>query len=490
MPLRLPHTNTNIMKRLFPLICLLLLCGETFAQKTARPNVIIILMDDMGYGDTEPYGMTGIPTPNFNKLAAQGVRFTHYNAGQPICTASRAALLTGCYPNRVGMYGAILPSSKIALNPNEQTIPLLLKKAGYKTGMLGKWHLGNHPPYFPIHYGFDYFYGLPYSHDIWPRDLGGNRITDPHNGRYNWPELTLIEGDKVVDTIKTHAQQEQFTTLFTQKAVAFIKNNRKHPFFLYLAHPMPHVPLAVSDKFKGKSELGVFGDVIMELDWSLGQIMNTLDETGLARNTLLIVASDNGPWLNFGDHAGSSGGFREGKATTFEGGTRVPLLIRWPAEIAAGGVNSHLMTNMDLLPTIAAATGAPLPQNRIDGMNFLPLLTGKETAGPREKFYYYFGKNNLEAVRYKNWKLVLPHTSSSYALLHGKDGQGGKILHAQVSLALYDLAHDPGERYDVQELYPDMVQRLQAIADEARDDLGDDLTGHPGRNRRTAAQLP
>jgi arylsulfatase len=357
--------------------------------------------------------------------------------------------------------------------------------------MLGKWHLGNKPPFWPIHYGFDSFYGLPYSHDIWPRDFEGNRITDPKNGRFNWPELTMIEGDKVVDTIKTHAQEEQFTTQFTERAVSFIKANKNHPFFLYLAHPMPHVPLAVSDKFKGKSELGVFGDVIMELDWSLGQIMKTLDASGLAKNTILIVASDNGPWLNFGNHAGSSGGFREGKATTFEGGTRVPLIIRWPGKIPAGEVNSHLMTNMDLLPTIAAAAGAPLPHNRIDGLNFLPSLTSTSARSPRDVFYYYYGKNELQAVRYKNWKLVLPHKTSDYTgYVHGKDGKGGKILHIDVPMALYDLAHDPGEAYDVQTIYPEKLEQLQKIAEQAREDLGDDLTGREGKNRRPAGMLP
>jgi arylsulfatase A-like enzyme len=434
--------------------------------------------------------MTGIATPNFNRLCGEGTRFTHYNVGQPVCTASRAALLTGCYPNRVGMWGALLPGSKIALDPKEETLAMLLKKNGYVTGMLGKWHLGNKPPYWPLHYGFDSFLGLPYSHDIWPRDKDGNLITDQKNIRGLWPELTMIEGDRVVDTIKTHAQQEQFTTLFTERAVKFIRANQKHPWLLYLAQPMPHVPLAVSEKFRGKSELGLFGDVIMELDWSLGQMMKTLDETGQAKNTILIVASDNGPWLNFGNHAGSSGGFREGKGTTFEGGTRVPLIMRWPGQIQAGGVNSHLITGMDLLPTIAAATGSGLPANRIDGLNFLPSLKGSNSAGPRETFYYYYNKNSLEGVRYKNWKLVLPHPANVYtASLHGKDGNGGSILKQDIPMALYDLAHDPGEAYDVQQLYPEVLQHLLKIADEARADLGDDLTGQEGKNRRAAAKV-
>ena len=454
-----------------------------------RPNIIIINMDDMGYGDIEPYGMTGISTPNFNRLTREGTRFTHFNAGQPVCTASRASLLTGCYPNRVGMEGVLLPWDKRALNPKEETIASLLKKAGYQTAMLGKWHLGNKAPYLPIHYGFDSFFGLPYSNDIWPIDRDGfSVVTDPKDLRSKFPILTLLNGDTPVDTVKNIRDQEKLTTLYTDKAVAYIREHKRQPFFLYLAHDMPHVPLAVSDKFKGKSELGLFGDVIMELDWSLGQIMATLDKEKLADNTLLIVTSDNGPWLIFGDHAGSSGGLREGKQNSSEGGSRVPCIIRWPGKVEAGGINSELLTNIDLLPTLSAATGAPLPQLKIDGLNFLPMLTGQQKKGPREVFYYYYDGNCLQAVRYKHWKLVLPHFTGSYALnVHGKGGVPGEKTKVDVPLALYDLAHDPGEAYDVQTLYPQIVQQLQHYAEDARTDLGDDLTHRKGANVRPAA---
>lgn len=477
-------------KYLLLTFCALVIANSLKAQPGKKPNVIIIMMDDMGYGDTEPYGMTGIPTPNFNRVAREGVRFTHYNAGQPICTASRAALLTGCYPNRVGMAGALLPGSTVALNPKEETIASILKNAGYKTAMLGKWHLGNKAPYFPLHYGFESFYGIPYSHDIWPLDFDGNRITDANNIRSKWPMLPLISGDKIVDSVTSLEGTSHLTGTFTEKAVSFIKSNKNHPFFLYLAHPMPHIPLAASEKFRGKSgDMGLFGDVIMELDWSLGEILKTLDQEKIAGNTLVIVTSDNGPWLHFGDNAGSAGGFREGKATTWEGGTRVPCLIRWPGKIEAGSVNSKLMLNMDLLPTIVAATGAKLPVNKIDGINFLPLWLNQTTKAPREVFYYYFGKNNLEGVRYKNWKLVLPHKATTYTGLHGKDGHPGALSHVDVSEALFDLAHDPGERYDVQKLYPEIVEKIKALAEQAREDLGDDLTGRAGKNRRSAATI-
>jgi len=469
------------------------LAGQhTLAPKAApaRPNVIIINMDDMGYGDTEPFGMTGIATPNFNRVAQQGTRFTHFNAGQPICTASRAALLTGCYPTRIGMSGVLLPTAHRALNPQEETIAALLKKAGYRTGMFGKWHLGNQAPYWPLHYGFDEFVGLPYSHDIWPVDYDGvSHVTDPKDYRSTFPKLPLLEGDHAIDTLRNLTDAARLTTLFTERSVAFIKANKARPFFLYLAHPLPHVPLAVSAKFKGKSELGLFGDVIMELDWSLGQILKALDDEKLAANTLLIVTSDNGPWLSYGDHAGSSAGFREGKSTTWEGGNRIPLLVRWPGRVAAGDVISQLLTNMDVLPTIVAATGAALPQKRIDGVNFLPLLTGQTKQAPREVFYYYFGVNdsNLEGIRYRHWKLVLPHEAATYTKQRGKNGRPAPGTRIPVPLALYDLAHDPGEIYDVQQDHPDIVQKMQALAEQAREDLGDDLTKRTGKNVRPAA---
>lgn len=455
-----------------------------------QPNVIIVLFDDMGYGDTEPYGMTGIPTPNINRLAEEGMRFTHFNAAQAVCTTSRAALLTGTYPNRLGLAGALLPGDKTALNPEEATIASLLKRAGYTTAMLGKWHLGNQPPYFPGRYGFDSFYGIPYSNDIWPMDYHGKRLTDPDNWRFNWPDLPLYKDMEKVGSVTSLEGQAKLTTELTNRAVEFIERDHKKPFFLYLAHPMPHVPLAVSDKFRGKSDLGLFGDVIMELDWSVGEIMKALDKQNLAKDTLLIVTSDNGPWLNFGDHAGSSGGLKEGKSTAWEGGTRVPMLVRWPDKIRPGGVYSELMTNMDLLPTIVAAAGASTPERPIDGINFLSEWLGQTNKGPRELMYYYFGDNNLEAVRYKHWKLVLPHASNTYTTLHGKNGVPGEFSRADVPMALYNLAHDPGEDYDVQGLYPEMVKQLQAYAAEARKDLGDSLTGQPGRNRREPARLP
>ena len=460
----------------------------TQASSPAKPNIIIINMDDMGYGDTEPYGMTGIPTPNFNRLAKEGTRFTHFNAAQAVCSASRAALLTGCYPNRLGLAGALMPWAKNALNPQEETIAALLKNNGYKTGMLGKWHLGAKAPYLPTHYGFDSFYGLPYSHDMWPVDYNGNPIADTSNFNSKYPPLPVLNNDKTVATITSLADQTQLTTTLTQKAQNFIKANKKSSFFLYLAHPMPHVPLAVSAKFSGKSQVGLFGDVLMELDWSIGEILNTLDKEGLAKNTMLIVTSDNGPWLTFGNNAGSSGGLREGKGTAWEGGTRVPLLIRWPGKVEAGGIKSQLLTNMDILPTVVKLAGAKAPKNKIDGVDFSQLLLGQTTTTPREVFYYYYDKNSLKAVRYQNWKLVFAHKSQAYSQgTLGKDRQRGQTPVADVKMALYNLSHDPGEMYDVQKQYPEVVATIEKLAEAARADLGDDLTNRKGQHVRLAA---
>jgi arylsulfatase len=478
-------------KRMIPLMALAITqpaLAQKKYQQADRPNIILINMDDMGYGDTEPYGMTGIPTPHFNQMAQEGTRFTHFNAGQPVSTASRAALLTGCYPTRVGMTGALLPWDRHALNPEEETIASVLKRAGYDTALFGKWHLGNKAPFFPTRYGFDIFYGIPYSHDIWPVDYDGfSPVTNPGDMRSSFPLLPMISQDIPVDTIHNINDADHLTTIFTEKAVAYITDHQKSPFFLLLNHPLPHVPLAVSDSFKNKSELGLFGDVIMELDWSLGQIMEALERTKLADNTILIVTADNGPWLHFGNNAGSAGALREGKFTTFEGGNRVPFLIRWPGQIKAGGVCSELMTNMDILPTLASITNAPLPQKKIDGLDFKALLKGETIKGPREVFYYYFG-HGMEAIRYKHWKLILPHRHNSYEALQGKNRRPGITNPVNLPIALYDLAHDPGERYDVSFLYPEVIKQMMVYVEQARDDLGDSLTGREGRNIRPTAQ--
>lgn len=462
--------------------------GQSVKSSQSLPNIVLIYMDDMGYGDVDAYGGIDYITPNIDHLAAEGMRFTNFYAAQPICTASRAAILTGCYPNRIGIFGALHPNSKIGISDKEETIAEMLRQKGYTTAIFGKWHLGDAKKFLPLQHGFDEYVGLPYSNDMWPVNFDGTPAVS--TGKYKVPPLPLIEGNKTIGYIRNLKDQSMLTTLYTEKAIDFINRHKKKPFFLYLAHSMVHIPIAVSDKFKGKSKQGLFGDVMMEIDWSVGEVMKALKENGLEKNTVVIFTSDNGPWLRFGKHAGSAGGLREGKGTTWEGGQREPAIIRWPGVVPAGTICNKLSSNIDILPTIAAITNAPLPKNKIDGLSILALLKGETKANPRDHLFYYFGKNNLEAVREGHWKLVLPHTyRSEEGEMPGTNGYPGKMHDAKTELALYDLRRDPGERYDVKEQNPEVVERLQKLVEEAREDLGDDLTGRPGKNRRPPGEL-
>ena len=314
----------------------------------------------------------------------------------------------------------------------------------------------------------DEYYGLPYSNDMWPYH--------PQQGEvFNFPDLPTIEGNKVIGY---NTDQTKFTTDYTIRAVNFIRKNKNNPFLLYLAHSMPHVPLAVSDKFKGKSEQGLYGDVLMEIDWSVGEVLKTLREEGLEENTLVILTSDNGPWTNYGNHAGSAGGLREAKATTFDGGNRVPCVMYWKGRIQPGTSCNKLASNIDLFPTIADISQSPLPSHKIDGVSLLPLIKGEKDVNPRTSFVYYFNQNDLEAVTDGTFKLIFPHKHATYEeYVPGNDGQPGKLTMKEIHKAvLYDLRRDPGERYDVISQYPEVVQRLMKIANNMRDDLGDNLT--------------
>jgi len=478
------------MKNYF-LLLLLFLSASAFGQKKIsqqRPNVLIIFMDDMGYGDPDCYAGIGYNTPNIDRLAAEGMRYTNFYAAQAVCSASRAAILTGCYPNRVGIHNALMPWSKIALNPDEETIASSLKKAGYHTGMVGKWHLGAREPYLPIHYGFDEFLGLPYSNDMWPVDYAGNPITDTSDWKSKYPPLPLLEGDKPIKFIRTLEDQSQLTQIYTKRACDFIRKNKNHPFFLYLAHSMVHVPIAASEWFRGKSKLGLFGDVMMEVDWSVGEVMKTLKAEGLDRKTLVVFTSDNGPWLSFGNRAGNTGGLREGKGTSWEGGQREPCIMRWPGRIPAGTVCNKIAMTIDLFPTITAICKSQLPAKKIDGVNILPLLLNEKDANPRNELAYYYNVNSLEGVREGKWKLVFAHRSQTYKKFPpGKDGFPGKTAQVNVPEALYDLSTDPGETIDVAAEHPEVVRRLKDLGDTYREDLGDDLTNKEGKGRRKAA---
>lgn len=439
-------------------------------------NFIIINLDDAGYGDFSYNGAHGYTTPNIDQLASDGVKFTHFLVSQPISGASRAGLLTGCYPNRIGFAGAPGPGSDYGIHPDEMTMAELLKQKNYNTAIFGKWHLGDAEQFLPLQNGFDEYYGLPYSNDMWPNH--------PQQGTvFNFPDLPTYDGNTIVGY---NADQTKFTTDYTERSIAFIKKNKDKPFFIYLAHSMPHVPLAVSDKFKGKSEQGLYGDVMMEIDWSIGQILNTLKELGMEENTLVVLTSDNGPWANYGNHAGSAGGLREAKATTFDGGNRVPCIMYWKGVTQSGTVCNKLASNIDLFPTLAAISGASLPQKKIDGVSILPLIKGEKDTNPRESFIYYYNKNDLEAVTDGIFKLVFPHKYVTYgAYLPGNDGQPGLLTNREITKPeLYDLRRDPGERYDVIAQYPEVARKLMQIADGMRDDLGDNLTLKLGKNRR------
>jgi arylsulfatase A-like enzyme len=459
------------------------LSGWVSPPAPTKPNVVLFFIDDLGYGDLSSYGALGYTTPNLDRMAAEGTRFTSFLAAQAVCSASRAALLTGCYPNRLGVSGAFGPNSPVGLNPDEETIAELLKEKGYVTGIFGKWHLGSQTKFLPQQQGFDEFYGVPYSHDMWP--------LHPNQAKANYPPLHWIEGNSPGKEIRTLDDASHLTSSITERAVGFIRKHKKEPFFLYVPHPLPHVPLAASSRFRGKSTIGLLGDVMMELDWSVGQIMQELKQQGLDKNTLVIFTSDNGPWLNYGDHAGSAGGFREGKGTSFEGGHRVPCIIRWPGVVPAGRVCNKLLTTMEILPTVAKLCGARLPKKAIDGVDMVALLKGDETVTPRDHFFYYYRKNSLEAVRKGDWKLVFAHPGRTYeGFAPGKGGQPGPNTEDHAfPVALYDLRRDPSERYDVREQNPEIVAVLEKLAEEARTNLGDDLQKREGKNVRPAGRV-
>jgi len=447
-------------------------CSQATKEQASTPNVVVIFIDDEGYGDVGCYGATGYQTPNIDGMASEGMRFTNFYAAQAVCSASRAGLLTGCYPNRIGISKALFPDYTIGLNKSEYTMAEMFKDQGYTTACFGKWHLGWQKEFLPLQHGFDEFVGLPYSNDMWPRnDATAEHITKGRKSTY--PELPLIDGEETVDSIMTMEDQEQLTTLYTEKAVDFINRNASKPFFLYVPHTMAHIPLGVSDKFKGKSEQGLYGDVMMEIDWSVGEIVRTLEENGLAENTIIIFSTDNGPWTWFGNHGGSAGGLRDGKLTSWDGGQRVPFIIKWPGKIPQGAVCNQLACAVDLLPTFASLTNGKLSKNKIDGVDISELFRGNFSAHPRESILYYGGTNNLNAVRKGNWKLVLPHSYTTIEL-PGKDGYKGKIKNMQVKEAeLYNMRSDPGEQVNVIENYPEKAKELMSGLEEARKELGD-----------------
>jgi len=409
-------------------------------QLSRPPNIVIIFADDLGYGDLGVYGHPLIRTPRLDRLASEGLKLTSFYASAPVCSASRYSLLTGRYAIRAGLNGALMPESKTGLGAGETTIADVLQTAGYRTGMVGKWHLGNRPGFFPTEHGFDSYFGLLYSNDMvrpWVQTDVPMRL---HRGTQELPG---------------EVDNAALTERYTEEALAFIRESKHRPFFLYLAHSMPHVPLGVSPRFAGRSANGRYGDVIEMLDWSTGQVLDALRDAGVERDTLVIFTSDNGPWMDMPPRmlveprivrtdAGSAGPLRGSKGTSWEGGTRVPFLARWPGRIPAGAVSSDLARTLDMLPTIAAVAGVPLPAGRaIDGQDIRAFLEGRAPS-PAEWFFYYNSGGRLEGVRDRRWKLHLTFPEKGEPVTE-----------------LFDLLADPSERWNVAAEHPDIVTRLR-----------------------------
>lgn len=452
-------------------------------DRSSLPNIIVILTDDQGYGDLASYGNKALNTPNTDRMVAEGIRFTDFYVAAGVCTPSRAALLTGCYPKRIGLgHRVIFPYSYTGLHPEEVTIAEMLKERGYATGIFGKWHLGHHLPFLPTRQGFDYYFGIPYSNDM-------AHLIYRNDEAFLVGPLPLMRNEEVIET---DPDQRYLTHRYTEEVTSFITAHRHEPFFVYLPHSMPHEPIASSHPFTGKSAYGLYGDVIEEIDWSVGRILNHLEKLGLDQNTMVVFTSDNGApqWEGEGGwvwaperigkastekkvyQSGSNGPLRGSKNSTWEGGMRVPFIVRWPARIPGGQVSGELVTAMDLFPTIARITGAKLPGDRIiDGHDIWPILSGDVQAkSPYEAFYYY-RDDRLQAVRSGKWKLHVfrPETGMT------------QILH--------DLEADKGETTDVSSLYPEVVRRLEALAEKAREELGDAATEREGNKVRSIGEL-
>jgi arylsulfatase A len=445
------------------------------ASASAAPNIIHIIGDDVGYDDLSCYGAKDIYTPNLDRLATQGMKFTSFYAPSPVCTPSRAAILTGCYAQRVSLPNVLFPFSREGLNSNEVTIAELLKARGYTTALIGKWHLGYQPQFLPPNHGFDLYFGIPYPNDHGPERLGHAKSQgDP---TFRLPPIPLIRGTNIVET---PAQLASLPDRFTAEAIKFIEENKDRPFYLHLANIETHTPWLVPAEFHYKSKAGVYGDAVQCLDWTVGEVMKTLDRLGLATNTLVVFTSDNGPLVKrypelegiYGHAAAVQTNrvhlLRDGKyQAAYEGGTRVAAIMRWPGRIPAASVCHEIVAGFDLFTTFANLARAWIPNNRIiDGKDISALMFGDKSAkSPHSSFYYYQGYQ-LAAVRSGKWKLVFANP-----------------------LALYDLESDIGETTNRAQQQPDIVEKLKAIADQARADLGDARQKLPGQNRRSPGKL-
>ena len=461
-----------MLKRIIYLILLLVIFS--CEKNNNKPNIVFILADDLGYGDLSSYGSETIETTNIDKLAEDGVKLTSYYAAQPVCSASRAAILTGAYANRIGIYNAFGPTSDSGINSNEYTLAEMLKDNGYETGIFGKWHLGSKKEFFPTNHGFDEFYGILYSNDMWR--------WHPENPEGYPQDLLLYRNE---NALKEIIDQSNLTKDITTESINFIEKNKDNSFFLYIAHPQPHVPLFVSEDFEDLTGNGLYADVITEIDYSVGRVLDKIEESGLTENTIVVFTSDNGPWLSYGDHAGSSGIYREGKGTTWEGGVRVPSIIKFTNGLKPSIIDEPVMA-IDWMPTFANITRSKLSQNKIDGKDIWPLLSGEVKQTPHQELYFYHRVNELHSIRMNNWKIQFSRT---YRSLNGRaGGKDGIPVKYDMNLIekneLYNLKDDPQEKINVYDSFPEIAKKMEELGDKARIKLGDNLMGIKGKENR------
>jgi arylsulfatase A-like enzyme len=447
------------MKTLFVMLAALLA-----ATAPARPpNVVVIFIDDLGYGDIGPFGATKQRTPHLDRMAKEGMKLTSFYA-TPVCSVSRAQMMTGCYGARVSVPGVYFPGQSVGLNPSEVTVAERLKEKGYATQMVGKWHLGDQPEFLPTRQGFDHYYGIPYSNDMLKK-----------SAETKVPVVPLLRDEKVVELMDGEGQR-RLVELYTKEAVDFITRSKDQPFYLYFAHNAVHTPIWPGAAFAGKSQNGRFGDWVEEVDWSVGQVLDTLRAQGLDKDTLVVFTSDNGPWLIKGTDGGSAGPLRGGKGSTWEGGVRVPTLAWWPGRVPAGSVNDAVAATIDLLPTFVSLAGGTVPATPvIDGRDITPILLGQSKESAREA-HYYFASYDLQAVRQGRWKLALSPQS---------DGLGKNAAKTAAGLRLYDLDAEIGEQTDVAAQHPEVVAKLKALADKMAAEIG----GKTPTARRPAGEV-
>ncbi len=447
------------MKTLF-----LLLAAVLSATSLARPpNVVVIFIDDMGYGDIGPFGATKQRTPHLDRMAKEGMKLTSFYAS-PVCSVSRAQMMTGCYGARVSVPGVYFPGQSVGLNPAEVTVAERLKEKGYATQMVGKWHLGDQPEFLPTRQGFDHYYGIPYSNDMLKK-----------SAETKVPVVPVLRDEKVAELMDGEGQR-RIVELYTKEAVDFIGRNKDKPFYLYYAHNAVHTPIYPGAAFAGKSSNGRFGDWVEEVDWSVGRVLDALRSQGLDKDTLVIFTSDNGPWLTKGTDGGSAGPLRGGKGSTWEGGVRVPTLAWWPGHVPAGSVNDAVAATIDLLPTFVSLAGGTVPATPvIDGRDITPILLGQSKESAREAHYYFAGYN-LQAVRQGRWKLALAPQS---------EGMGKQAAKTAPGLRLYDLDTEIGEQTDVAAQHPEVVAKLKALADKMAAEIG----GKTPTARRPAGEV-